>query len=87
MSDINKHVVSMKRKMTAIIGSTMCAFAGGTLPAIATITNTNGQHQMIAKKLPQAMVSYLTRWQEEMTVALGTTTRGVGPSTGRRQPR
>lgn len=39
-SSTNTH---MKRKMTAIIGGTILAIIGATMPASATVVNTNGQ--------------------------------------------
>ncbi len=69
----------MKRKMTAIIGGTMFAMAsgtllmfdiiGGTMPASATIANTNGHIQRVAKKFPRQVVGYSTPRLEEMKVA------------------
>lgn len=43
LSDINKHRVSMKHKMTAIIAGTMLAITSA-MPASATVANTNAQH-------------------------------------------
>lgn len=92
MSNINKHGVSMKRKMTGIIGGSMFAMAsgtllmfditGGTLPASATIANTNGHIQMVAKKSPRQVVGYSTPRLAEMKVARNMRSNGLG-RTGR----
>ena len=46
LSNINNHGVSMNYKTTTIIAGTMLTITSITLPALATVSNTNDQHLM-----------------------------------------
>ena len=66
-SSTNTH---MKRKMTTIIVGTMLAIIGATLPASATVVNTNSRYLTVTRNHPrQVVLNRLTPRPEGMTVA------------------
>lgn len=53
----NKNGVGMKRKMTAIVAGAILAITGATLPALATVANTNSQHLTDAESTQRTVVT------------------------------
>lgn len=55
----------MNRKMTAIITGTMLAITGATLPASATVVNTDGQYLTVARNHPRQVIEQLNTTRPE----------------------